>query len=108
PPDEMQKTPQFVYVENEGSQTAVQVLFRALPESDPDYVAMQALARVLDDGMSTRLHYRICYQMGLAYYVGGNVEPFHDTALFEVDAASAHKNVPALLREVFRILAQLR
>jgi predicted Zn-dependent peptidase len=100
--------PQFIYVENEGSQTAVQVLFRALPETDPDYVALQALARILDDGMSTRLHYRICDQAGLAYYVSGNVEPFHDTALFEIDAASAHKNVPALVREVLKILTQLR
>jgi predicted Zn-dependent peptidase len=107
-PNERQAKPQLVYVENEGSQTSVQVLFRALPETDPDYVAMQALSRCLDDGMSTRLHYRVCDQMGLAYYVSGSVEPFHDTALFEIDAASAHKNVPALLREVVRILGQLR
>ena len=108
PPVEAQSGAQLVYVENEGSQTSVQVLFRALPETDEDYVAMQALSRVLDDGMSTRLHYRVCDQMGLAYYVSGSVEPFHDTALFEIDAASAHKNVPALLREVFRIIGQLR
>jgi predicted Zn-dependent peptidase len=107
-PTESQKKAQFVYVENEGSQTAVQVLFRALPEGDPDYVAMQALSRVLDDGMSTRLHYRVCDQKGLAYYVSGNVEPFHDTALFEIDGASAHRNVPALLREVFRLLGELK
>jgi predicted Zn-dependent peptidase len=108
PPPDQQRAPGFAYVRNEGSQTSVQVLFRALPEHDPDYVAMQALARVLDDGMSTRLHYRVCDQKGLAYYVGGSVEPFHDAALFEIDAASAHKNVPALLREVFDLLAQLR
>jgi predicted Zn-dependent peptidase len=107
-PNEKQAKPQLIYVENEGSQTSVQVLFRALPETDSDYVAMQALSRCLDDGMSTRLHYRVCDQMGLAYYVSGSVEPFHDTALFEIDAASAHKNVPALLREVFRIIKQLR
>jgi len=108
PPEDWQHAPQTVYVENEGSQTSVQVLFRALPEHDADYVAMQALARILDDGMSTRLHYRVCDQMGLAYYVSGNVEPFHDTALFEIDAASAHKNVPGLVREVFRLITELR
>src|SRR5262249_42183976 len=108
PPTDGQRHPQFVFVENEGSQTAVQILFRALPEHDPDYTALQALARILDDGMSTRLHYRVRDQMGLAYYVSGNVEPFHDTALFEIDAASAHKNVPALVREVLRIITQLR
>jgi predicted Zn-dependent peptidase len=40
--------------------------------------------------------------------VSGNVEPFHDTALFEIDASSAHKNVPALLREIFGLLHELR
>jgi predicted Zn-dependent peptidase len=107
PPRDGQPGAQFIYVENEGSQTALQVLFRALPEHDPDYVALQALSRILDDGMSTRLHYRICDQMGLAYYVSGNVEPFHDTALLEIDGASAHKNVPDLVREVFHLLGQM-
>ena len=44
-----------------------------MPESDPDYLALRALARVLDDGMSTRLHYQICDQKGLAYSVSGNL-----------------------------------
>ena len=44
----------------------------ALPETDPDYMALRALVRVLDDGMSTRLHYQICDQKGLAYSVAGS------------------------------------
>src|SRR5262249_33091504 len=108
PPEVVQEHPRFVYVENEGSKTSLQVLFRALPEADSDYTAMQALARVLDDGMSPRLHYRVCDQKGLAYYVSGSIEPFHDTALFEIDATSAHKNVPPLLGEVFQLLFELR
>ena len=63
--------PRFRAVHNESAQTQVQILFHALPETDPDYLALRALMRVLDDGMSTRLHYQICDQKGLAYSVAG-------------------------------------
>ncbi len=59
--------PRFRTVHNESAQTQVHVLFHALPETDPAYHALRALVRVLDDGMSTRLHYQICDQKGLAY-----------------------------------------
>jgi predicted Zn-dependent peptidase len=103
-----QRRARFTYVANHGSQSNLQVLFRALPEQHPDFVALAALSRILDDGMSTRLHYRICDQRGLAYYCAGALEPLHDTALFEVDAASSHGKLPELVREIFAILTELR
>ncbi|HEY3352353.1 MAG TPA: pitrilysin family protein [Polyangia bacterium] len=108
PPPEDQHEARFVYVENQGSQTSVQVLLRGVAEQDPDFTALTALGRILDDGMSTRLHYRICDQLGLAYYCAANLEPLHDTALFEVDSTSAHAKVPALLREQLALLTALR
>jgi predicted Zn-dependent peptidase len=96
-PPEDQTRPRFRYVENPGSQTNVQILFRGLPEAHPDYMALTALLRTLDDGMSTRLHYRACDRLGLAYYVSGSLDPFVDTALVEIDAATAHAKVPALV-----------
>jgi predicted Zn-dependent peptidase len=100
--------PRFIYVEVPGAQTAVQLLYRALPETHPDFVALQALGRILDDGMSTRLHYTLCDQMGLAYYVSSSLEPFHDSALFEVDGASAHGKVAELVRQKLALLDRLR
>jgi predicted Zn-dependent peptidase len=108
PPAELEDGPHFTYVESPGAQTAVQILFRSLPESDPDFVAMQALGRVLDDGMSTRLHYTLCDQLGLAYYVSSSIEPFHDAALFEVDGAAAHAKVGELLTRMLGLLARFR
>ena len=64
--------PRFRAVHNESAQTQVHVLFHALAETDPGYAALRALIRVLDDGMSTRLHYQICDQKGLAYSVAGS------------------------------------
>lgn len=108
PSVDAQRAPRFRYVENQGSQTGLQILFRAVPESSPDFPALQLLGRVLDDGMSTRLHRRVCDELGLAYYVSGSVESFTDVALYEIDANCAHESVLPLLGESFGLLARLR
>ena len=108
PPATRSDGPQLRTVENSGSQTSLQVLFRAVPETSADYPALTLLSRVLDDGMSTRLHHRICDELGLAYYVSGGIDSFSDAALFEIDASSAHANVPAVLRESLALLSALR
>ena len=100
--------PRFRSLHNESAQTQVQLVWQGVPDSDPDYVALSALVRVLDDGMSTRLHYQICDQKGLAYHVSGGIEPLHDTALLEVDAACAPNKLPALVSEALSLLARFR
>jgi predicted Zn-dependent peptidase len=108
PPAALGGGPYFTYVEDQAAQTEVQVLFRGLPESDPDFVALQALGRVLDDGMSTRLHYTLCDQLGLAYYVSSVIEPYHDAALFEVEGAAAHGKLNELASNMLGLLDRLR
>jgi predicted Zn-dependent peptidase len=107
-PPESQHAPRFLYVPREGSQTNVQVLFRAFPETDPDFPALIAFGRIVDDGMSTRLHRRVVDELGLAYYVNASMEPFVDAGLYEIDGACVHKHVPALVREGIAVLARLR
>jgi predicted Zn-dependent peptidase len=108
PPRVPMSGPRFRVIHNESAQTQVQILFHALPESDPDYLPLRALARVLDDGMSTRLHYQICDQKGLAYSVSGNLCSYHDSALIEIDAACAHAKLPDLVSEGLSILSHFR
>jgi predicted Zn-dependent peptidase len=69
---------------------------------------MRALVRVLDDGMSTRLHYQICDQKGLAYSIAGSLHSYHDAALLEIDAACAHAKLPALVGEALGMLGRFR
>jgi predicted Zn-dependent peptidase len=107
-PPESQKEARFVYVPREGSQTNVQVLFRAFPETDPDFPALIALGRIIDDGMSTRLHRRIVDELGLAYYVSASLEPFVDAGLYEIDGACVHAHAPALVKEGIGVLTRLR
>ena len=100
--------PRIQHVRDAGSQTSLSVVFRAIPELDPAYVALVALLRVLDDGMSTRLHYTLADQKGLAYSIHAAIEPLADTALFEIAGATANAKVPALVRELLALLDGLR
>jgi predicted Zn-dependent peptidase len=100
--------PALHHVRDAGSQTSISVLFRAVPELDPAYVALVALLRVLDDGMSTRLHYTLADQKGLAYSIHAAIEPLADAALFEITGATANAKVPSLVRELLVLLDGLR
>jgi predicted Zn-dependent peptidase len=100
--------PRLRHVPDAGSQTSLAILFRAVPELDPAYVSLVALLRVLDDGMSTRLHYTLADQKGLAYSIHAAIEPLADAALFEIAGATANAKVPSLVRELLALLAGLR
>ncbi len=100
--------PRLRHVPDAGSQTSLAILFRAVPELDPAYLALVALLRVLDDGMSTRLHYTLADQKGLAYSIHAAIEPLADTALFEIAGATANAKVPSLVRELLLLLDGLR
>jgi predicted Zn-dependent peptidase len=100
--------PHFSYTENPGSQTQLSLAFRTVGDQHPDFVGMQLLWRILDDGMGARLHRRIYDDLGLAYEISAGLDPYFDIGVFDVDAAVRHENAPALLREVLRLLAELR
>ncbi len=100
--------PVLRHVPDAGSQTSLAIVFRAIPELDPAYVSLVALLRVLDDGMSTRLHYTLADQKGLAYSIHASIEPLADTALFEIAGATANAKVPALVKELLGLLDGLR
>lgn len=107
-PKAKRKEPALRHVADAGSQTSLAVLFRAVPELDRRYLSLVALLRVLDDGMSTRLHYTLADQKGLAYSIHAAIEPLADTALFEIAGATANAKVPALVREILTLLDGLR
>ncbi|HEX7599593.1 MAG TPA: pitrilysin family protein [Polyangia bacterium] len=100
--------PRFRSVRTDSSQAEIQILIHGLPDQDPAFPALVALLRVLDDGMSTRLHYRVCDQKGLAYHVGASLDPLYDTSLLEIDSACQPEKLPQLTGEIMAILAELR
>lgn len=100
--------PVWKHVKDSGAQTTLAMLFRGVPELDPAYPAFVGLLRALDDGMSTRLHYQLADQQGLAYSVGAGIEPLSDAALFEITSATANAKLPTLVSEILRLVGSLR
>ena len=100
--------PRLKHVRDSGSQTSLTALLLGVPEVDPDYMAFVALLRALDDGMSTRLHYQLADQRGLAYSISAGIEPLHDAAVLDVVGATGNAKVPELVAELLRILGSLR
>jgi predicted Zn-dependent peptidase len=107
-PPNGQRKPRVLFTDTDASQTSTQILFRGLAERDPDYPALVMLARIIDDGMSARLHTRIIDELGLAYSIAASLDSFADTGLFEIDGASRHPSTPSLIRESLAICARLR
>jgi len=96
------------FVKNEASQTEVRLCLRAFGSDDPDFTALKLLVRVLDDGMSTRLHRKLTDDSGLAYDVFAALDPYEETGLVEVGASVEHEKVASLMEQALSLLTELR
>lgn len=101
-------TQSFAYVRDEGSQTELRLSYRTFGLRHPDAMTLMMLGRVLDDGMSTRVHRRIVDERGLAYDVFAGEDPYEDCGVFDFGAAVAHGKTPEVLGELADIAASLR
>jgi predicted Zn-dependent peptidase len=95
-------------VRTDSAQAEVQLLFRAFADDHPLYPALVAFLRLLDDGMATPLHYRVCDRKGLAYHVSAGIDPLNDASLLEISAACASEKLPDLVSEILGVLRELR
>jgi predicted Zn-dependent peptidase len=96
------------FVRNDASQSEVRTCFRAFGSDDPDFVALKLLVRILDDGMSTRLHQRLTDESGLAYEVFAGLDPYEEAGLVEIGASVEHDKVPEVIQAVLGLMAELR
>ena len=69
------------------------------PPSAPAILAisLELLVRVIDDGMSTRLHRRICEELGLAE-VFATLEPYEEASVLDLGGAIEHSKAPLFVR----------
>jgi predicted Zn-dependent peptidase len=103
-----QRGPRYQHARHSGSQTQLRVAFRAPGWDSADEPAMEVLARLLDDGMSTRLYHRICDELGLCYEVSGGYEVYSDAGLLELHAETSHDQAAAVLGEMLDLVRRLR
>lgn len=99
---------QLWFVKNDASQTDVRVCFRSFPADDSEFMALKLLLRVLDDGMSTRLHRRMTDESGLAYEAFAGLDSYEETGLVEVGASVEHEKAPEALSAILGMMSELR
>ncbi|MFW6051424.1 MAG: M16 family metallopeptidase [Myxococcota bacterium] len=100
-------TRRFVAVHDDGSQTDVRLSYPCPGLHDPRYTAVQLLGRVLDDGLSSRLHRRICDERGLAYDAFAALEAYEDCGAVDLGASVEHQKAPEVLGALLELVRDL-
>jgi len=101
-------TARFSYVHEHGSQTDVRLSFHTPGVTSPEAPTLLLLSRVLDDGLSTRVHRTICEDRGLAYEAFAGMDTLEDCGVFEFGASVEHKKAPLLVETVLELIDELR
>ena len=98
----------FSYVHEHGSQTDVRLSFHTPGVASAEAPTLLLLARVLDDGLSTRVHQTICEERGLAYEAFAGNDTFEDCGVFDFGASVEHRKAPQLVETVLELIEELR
>jgi predicted Zn-dependent peptidase len=106
-PEQRAAAQRLRYVESQGSQSDLRLSFSTFGTRDRRFASLELLARIIDDGMSTRLHRRICEELGLAYEVFASLEPFAECGVLDVGGSVEHDNLASFARHALRLLAEL-
>ncbi|MEE8408155.1 MAG: pitrilysin family protein [Myxococcota bacterium] len=77
------------YVRDASSQVDIRLSFRAVPIHDPEYPALVMLARILADGLASRMHAELVDRRGLAYALHADLTTYTDCGLFDFEVSVA-------------------
>lgn len=105
-PPPLRHTEHLRFVDNEASQTDVRLCFRAFGSDDPDFMALRMLSRIIDDGMSTRLHRKLTDDSGLAYDVFAALDPYEEIGVFEIGASVEHDKLPDVVSAALGLMSE--
>lgn len=99
--------PRFSYVHESGSQTEVRLSFHTPGVGSADAPTFILLDRILDDGLSTRVHQTVCEERGLAYEAFSGQDTFEDCGVYDFGASVEHGKVPTLVDTLLELVAAL-
>jgi predicted Zn-dependent peptidase len=81
--------PQVRYVRDAASQVDIRICFCGVPAHDPEYPALVMLARVLADGLGSRMHAELVDRRGLAYALHAGLTTYGDCGMFDFEVSVA-------------------
>ncbi|MEO0815202.1 MAG: pitrilysin family protein, partial [Myxococcota bacterium] len=90
-------SPHMRFIRDASSQIDIRVSFRSVPVHHPEYPALVLLARLLADGLASRMHAELVDRRGLAYALHAGLTTYSDDGLFDFDVSVApHRAAEAL------------
>ncbi len=108
PTKEHQTKPQLLLKYKESDQGHLALGFRAFNIFDERRYALQVLADILGGGMSSRLFKRVREELGAAYYVRAEADPYLDHGLMSISAGVDHKKIETVITAVLAECRRLR
>lgn len=104
---EDQAEPQFRVQEDVDSQDEVQICFRGVSYNHPDYYTSYLIARIFDDGVSSRLQKVLREEQGLAYSVECRATSLADIGTVDFDVTVRPEKVTAIMQVIFGEIKKL-
>lgn len=99
--------PRIRFVHDSDSQMALQLAFLGLRRSDPRFMTLRLLRRLLAGGGSSRLHLRLREELGIVYSVEAAIGAYEETGCLSIDLSTApetlNQAVEVVLEEIGRI-----
>lgn len=91
----------------EGGQTSIALTFEAVPDPSSSFLALEFVSRVLDDGLGSRLHQRVCEEHGLAYDLSSGLDCYSDCGLYEIELKVVPKRAARAVEVTLATLVDL-
>ncbi len=103
PPRTPAPAPALTQVRDSGSQIDLRLSFRSVPMQHPQYPALVLLARLLADGLASRLHAELVDRRGLAYALSAGLTTYADCGLFDFEVAVAPERTAELTNALLEL-----
>ncbi|MBC7793577.1 MAG: insulinase family protein [Clostridia bacterium] len=91
----------------DASQLSVQLTFEALPDPHDDFIALQFLTRILDDGIGSRLQQAVCEKRGLVYEMTTGLDCYADCGLYDIELKVQPRRASTAIGATLDVLAKL-
>ncbi|MBI3178858.1 MAG: insulinase family protein, partial [Deltaproteobacteria bacterium] len=92
--------PVLRYVRDASSQIDIRLSFDAVSISDPEYPALVMLARILADGLASRMHAELVDRRGLAYALHAGLTTYGDCGRFDFEVSVAPDRAAAAVAAI--------
>ncbi|MFC1611305.1 M16 family metallopeptidase [Myxococcota bacterium] len=88
------------YVRDASSQVDIRLSFRSVPAHDAQYPALVMVARILADGLASRMHAELVDRRGLAYALHAGLTTYGDCGLFDFEVSVAPDRAAAAVKGI--------